>query len=100
MIAALLRSIAHAEVDVIVIARGGGCVEDLLPFSDESLCRAVAACRTPVVSAIGHEPDRPLLDLVADCAPPRRPTPASAWSRTSRSSAPGREAARPRAPGA
>jgi len=53
-------------VDVIVIARGGGSVEDLLPFSDESLCRAVAACRTPVVSAIGHEPDVPLLDLVAD----------------------------------
>jgi exodeoxyribonuclease VII large subunit len=53
-------------VDVIVIARGGGSVEDLLPFSDESLVRAVAACFTPVVSAIGHEPDSPLLDLVAD----------------------------------
>jgi exodeoxyribonuclease VII large subunit len=53
-------------VDVIVLARGGGSVEDLLPFSDETLCRAVAACRTPVVSAIGHEPDTPLLDLVAD----------------------------------
>ncbi|MEU3964279.1 exodeoxyribonuclease VII large subunit [Streptomyces buecherae] len=57
---------AHAEVDVIVVARGGGSVEDLLPFSDEQLIRAVAACRTPVVSAIGHEPDSPLLDLVAD----------------------------------
>ncbi|MFD9502020.1 exodeoxyribonuclease VII large subunit [Streptomyces sp. NPDC060035] len=55
-----------AEVDVIVVARGGGSVEDLLPFSDEQLIRAVAACRTPVVSAIGHEPDSPLLDLVAD----------------------------------
>ncbi|NEE26546.1 exodeoxyribonuclease VII large subunit, partial [Streptomyces sp. SID7982] len=54
------------EVDVIVVARGGGSVEDLLPFSDEQLIRAVAACRTPVVSAIGHEPDSPLLDLVAD----------------------------------
>lgn len=53
-------------VDVIVIARGGGSVEDLLPFSDEGLIRAVAATRTPVVSAIGHEPDTPLLDLVAD----------------------------------
>ncbi|HEV2779542.1 MAG TPA: exodeoxyribonuclease VII large subunit [Actinophytocola sp.] len=59
-------------VDVIVIARGGGSVEDLLPFSDETLCRAVAACRTPVVSAIGHEQDTPLLDHVADvrCSTP------------------------------
>jgi exodeoxyribonuclease VII large subunit len=59
-------------VDVIVIARGGGSVEDLLPFSDETLCRAVADCRTPVVSAIGHEPDTPLLDHVADlrCSTP------------------------------
>jgi exodeoxyribonuclease VII large subunit len=59
-------------VDVIVIARGGGSVEDLLPFSDEALCRAVVACRTPVVSAIGHEPDSPLIDLVADvrCSTP------------------------------
>lgn len=53
-------------VDVIVIARGGGSFEDLLPFSDEGLIRAVAKARTPVVSAIGHEPDSPLLDLVAD----------------------------------
>ncbi len=60
------------DVDVIVIARGGGSVEDLLPFSDETMCRAVVACRTPVVSAIGHEPDSPLLDLVADvrCSTP------------------------------
>jgi exodeoxyribonuclease VII large subunit len=60
------------QVDVIVIARGGGSVEDLLPFSDETLCRAVAGCRTPVVSAIGHEPDTPLLDHVADlrCSTP------------------------------
>jgi exodeoxyribonuclease VII large subunit len=54
------------EVDVIVIARGGGSVEDLLPFSDETLCREIAACTTPVVSAVGHEPDNPLCDLVAD----------------------------------
>ncbi|MER8061472.1 MULTISPECIES: exodeoxyribonuclease VII large subunit [unclassified Streptomyces] len=57
---------AIEDVDVIVVARGGGSVEDLLPFSDEQLVRAVAGCRTPVVSAIGHEPDSPLLDLVAD----------------------------------
>ena len=53
-------------VDVIVLARGGGSVEDLLPFSDEALCRAVFAARTPVVSAIGHETDAPLVDYVAD----------------------------------
>jgi exodeoxyribonuclease VII large subunit len=57
---------AHGDVDVIIVARGGGSVEDLLPFSDEQLVRTVADCRTPVVSAIGHEPDSPLLDLVAD----------------------------------
>lgn len=59
-------------VEVIVLARGGGSVEDLLPFSDEALCRSVAACRTPVVSAIGHEPDTPLVDHVADrrCSTP------------------------------
>ncbi|RCK68567.1 exodeoxyribonuclease VII large subunit [Desertihabitans brevis] len=54
------------EVDVIVVARGGGSIEDLLPFSDEGVLRTVAACRTPVVSAIGHESDSPILDLVAD----------------------------------
>jgi len=54
------------DVDVIVVARGGGSVEDLLPFSDEALVRAVHGARTPVVSAIGHEQDQPLLDLVAD----------------------------------
>ena len=60
------------SIDVIVLARGGGSVEDLLPFSDETLCRAVADCRTPVVSAIGHEPDTPLVDHVADlrCSTP------------------------------
>ncbi|MFJ2113837.1 MULTISPECIES: exodeoxyribonuclease VII large subunit [unclassified Streptomyces] len=70
---------ALPEVDVIIVARGGGSVEDLLPFSDEQLVRAVAACRTPVVSAIGHEPDSPLLDLVADV---RASTPTDAAKRT------------------
>ncbi|MGZ4457346.1 MAG: exodeoxyribonuclease VII large subunit [Nocardioides sp.] len=66
VIEALQRLDGRPEVDVVVIARGGGSVEDLLPFSDEGLVRAVHAARTPVVSAIGHEPDSPLLDLVAD----------------------------------
>ena len=66
VIDALARLDRHPDVDVIVVARGGGSVEDLLPFSDEALIRAVAGTRTPVVSAIGHEPDTPLLDLVAD----------------------------------
>lgn len=57
---------ADPAVEVIIIARGGGSVEDLLPFSDEALCRAVSKATTPVVSAIGHEPDNPLLDHVAD----------------------------------
>ena len=57
---------ARADVDVIVITRGGGSLEDLLPFSDEGLCRAIAACSTVVVSAVGHERDVPLCDLVAD----------------------------------
>ena len=66
VIGALQRLDADAAVDVIIIARGGGSLEDLLPFSDEDLVRAVAGCVTPVVSAIGHEQDVPLLDLVAD----------------------------------
>jgi exodeoxyribonuclease VII large subunit len=64
--AALAELDQHPEVDVIVIARGGGSVEDLLPFSNEAMVRAVAAARTPVVSAIGHDVDTPLLDHVAD----------------------------------
>jgi len=69
---------AHPDVEVIVVARGGGSVEDLLPFSDEELVRTVAAARTPVVSAIGHEPDQPLLDFVADL---RASTPTDAAKR-------------------
>ncbi|WP_018351598.1 exodeoxyribonuclease VII large subunit [Longispora albida] len=78
IIEALRALDADPAVDVIIIARGGGSVEDLLPFSDEALCRAVAACRTPVVSAIGHEPDTPLLDYVADL---RASTPTDAAKR-------------------
>ena len=66
IIEALGRLDADPAVDVVVLARGGGSVEDLLPFSDEALCRAVAAMRTPVVSAVGHETDSPLVDHVAD----------------------------------
>jgi exodeoxyribonuclease VII large subunit len=68
IVAAVERLDADRAIDVIVIARGGGSIEDLLPFSNESLLRAVSAARTPVVSAIGHETDSPLLDLVADLA--------------------------------
>ena len=66
VLAALADLDAEPAIDVIVLARGGGSFEDLLPFSNEALIRAVAACRTPLVSAIGHEADSPLLDLVAD----------------------------------
>jgi exodeoxyribonuclease VII large subunit len=78
IIEALRKLDADPDVDVIVIARGGGSLEDLLPFSDEDLLRAVAACRTPVVSAIGHEQDTPLLDYVADL---RASTPTDAAKR-------------------
>jgi exodeoxyribonuclease VII large subunit len=76
--AALGRLDADPAVDVIVVTRGGGSLEDLLPFSNEAMVRAVAACRTPVVSAIGHEADTPLLDLVADV---RASTPTDAAKR-------------------
>jgi len=66
IIEALQKLDADPAVEVIIIARGGGSIEDLLPFSDEDLVRAVAGCLTPVISAIGHEQDVPLLDLVAD----------------------------------
>ena len=63
---ALAELEANPDVEVIIITRGGGSFEDLLPFSDESLVRLAASCSTPIVSAIGHEKDSPLLDLVAD----------------------------------
>ncbi len=75
---ALAELDAMPEVDVIIITRGGGSVEDLLPFSNETLVRAVSACRTPVVSAIGHEQDAPLIDFVADL---RASTPTDAAKR-------------------
>ena len=78
VVAALEALDREAEVDVIVVARGGGSLEDLLPFSNEAMIRAVASCRTPVVSAIGHEVDTPLLDLVADV---RASTPTDAAKR-------------------
>ncbi|HET9658078.1 MAG TPA: exodeoxyribonuclease VII large subunit [Kineosporiaceae bacterium] len=78
VVAAVQALDAEPLVDVIVIARGGGSLEDLLPFSNETMVRAVAACRTPVVSAIGHEVDNPLLDLVADV---RASTPTDAAKR-------------------
>jgi exodeoxyribonuclease VII large subunit len=78
VIGALRQLDADPAVDVIIITRGGGSIEDLLPFSDETLIRAVAGCRTPVVSAIGHEQDSPILDYVADA---RASTPTDAARR-------------------
>jgi exodeoxyribonuclease VII large subunit len=66
MVDALRRLCEAPGVDVIVLARGGGSFEDLLPFSDERVVRAVALCPVPVVSAVGHEQDTPLCDLAAD----------------------------------
>lgn len=78
VIEAIVELDADPDVDVIIIARGGGSVEDLLPFSEEALQRAVADARTPVISAIGHEPDNPVLDNVADV---RAATPTDAAKR-------------------
>ena len=78
-VSAALRELdADPEVDVIIITRGGGSFEDLLPFSDEGLVRLAASCQKPIVSAIGHEQDAPLLDLVADL---RASTPTDAAKR-------------------
>jgi exodeoxyribonuclease VII large subunit len=66
IIDALRRLCEEPEIDVLVLARGGGSFEDLLPFSDERLVRAVASCPVPIVSAVGHEQDTPLCDLAAD----------------------------------
>lgn len=78
----VMRNLAELDadpaIDVIVIARGGGSMEDLLPFSNEALVRAVSNAQTPVVSAIGHEADRPILDEVADL---RASTPTDAAKR-------------------
>ncbi len=78
IVAALRDLDQDPEVDVIVLARGGGDIDALLPFYDETLCRAISVCTTPVVSAIGHEPDNPLCDLVADV---RAATPTDAAKR-------------------
>jgi len=78
VVEALAELNALSDVDVVVIARGGGSVEDLLPFSNERLVRAVASSRAPVVSAIGHEQDVPLIDLAADV---RASTPTDAAKR-------------------
>ena len=75
---ALIELDKISDVDVIIVTRGGGSFEDLLPFSDESLIRLVASIKTPIVSAIGHEQDSPLLDLVADL---RASTPTDAAKR-------------------
>ncbi|KFI39706.1 exodeoxyribonuclease VII large subunit [Bifidobacterium actinocoloniiforme DSM 22766] len=78
VVAAIQKLDADPSVDVIIVARGGGSFEDLLGFSDESVVRATAACRTPIVSAIGHEDDWTLIDLAADL---RASTPTDAAKR-------------------
>jgi exodeoxyribonuclease VII large subunit len=75
IVAALRELAAHPSVDVIVVARGGGSLEDLMPFSDERVVREIAAVTIPIVSAVGHEQDTPLCDLAADA---RAATPTAA----------------------
>lgn len=82
-VAAMTRALAELDADpsveVIVVTRGGGSAEDLLPFSEDALCRSIVAARTPVITAVGHEADTPLCDLVADV---RASTPTDAANRT------------------
>ena len=97
---ALARVCAEPEIDVVVVARGGGSFEDLLPFSDERLVRAIASCSVPVVTAVGHEQDTPLCDLAADMRASTPTAAGSSSSRMQRSSRHASTAPAPRSPAA